>query len=115
MNVTRILVLGVALAAGGAAAFLMSGDEEKKPEAAPEPVAFATVDVLIAKSDIGMGTAVSEQDLQWQAWPAATTGANFITKKDRPGAMEELTGAITRAPFTAGEPIREGKLIKING
>ena len=64
MKAARILVLGVALAAGGAAAFLIGSDEEKKPEA-PAPVAqLATTDVLIAKSDIGIGAAVPSQDLQ---------------------------------------------------
>ena len=115
MNVTRVLVLVVALAAGGAAAFLVGSDDEKKPEAAAPVAQFPTTDVLIAKGDIGMGTAVSAPDLQWQAWPAATTGSSYITKKDRPNAIEELAGAITRAPFTAGEPIRESKLIKANG
>ena len=62
-----------------------------------------------------MGTAVSADDFAWQAWPAATTGDSYITKKDKPNAIEELTGAIARAPFTAGEPIREAKLIKANG
>jgi pilus assembly protein CpaB len=116
MKAARILVLAVALAAGGAAAFLVGSDEEKKPEivAAPAPK-FDTVDVLIAKADIGMGTTMSGQDLQWQAWPAATTGETYITKKDKPNAIEELNGAITRAPFTAGEPIREAKLIRANG
>ena len=32
MKAARILVLAVALAAGGAAAFLIGSDEEKKPE-----------------------------------------------------------------------------------
>jgi pilus assembly protein CpaB len=115
MKVTRVLVLVIALAAGGAAAFLIGSDDEKKPDA-PAPVAqFATTDVLIAKADIGMGTAVSTQDLQWQAWPAATTGASYITKKGMPNAVEELAGSITRGPFTAGEPIREAKLIRANG
>lgn len=114
MKAARILVLGVALAAGGAAAFLVGSDEEKKPEA-PPVVQFETTDVLIAKADIGMGTALSSQDLQWQAWPAATTGESYITKKDKPHAIEEMNGAITRAPFTAGEPIREAKLIRANG
>jgi pilus assembly protein CpaB len=114
MKAARIIVLGVALAAGGAAAFLVSGDD--KPAPAPAPVVqFSTVDVLIAKGDIAMGTAVSEQDFQWQAWPAATTGESYITKKDKPNAIEELSGAITRAPFTAGEPIRESKMIRANG
>jgi pilus assembly protein CpaB len=115
MNAARIIVLGIALVAGGAAAYLVAGGEDK-PAPPPAPVAqFPTVDVLIAKVDIGMGTAVSEQDFQWQAWPAATTGGSYITKKDKPNAVEELAGAITRAPFTAGEPIREAKLIKTDG
>jgi pilus assembly protein CpaB len=113
MKAARVLVLAIALAAGGAAAYLI-GSDEQKPETAPV-AQIATTDVLIAKSDIGMGTAISSQDLQWQAWPAATTGESYITKKDKPSALEELSGAITRAPFTAGEPIREGKLIRANG
>src|ERR1041384_3432861 len=115
MKAARILVLGVALAAGGAAAFLIGSDDEKKPEAPAPVVQFETTDVLIAKSDIGMGTALSSQDLQWQAWPAATTGESYITKKDKPNAIEGMNGAIPRAPFPAGEPIREAKLIRANG
>jgi pilus assembly protein CpaB len=116
MKAARILVLGIALAAGGAAAYLVSGDDEPKPEA-PAPVVqqLPTVDVLIAKGDIGMGTAVTADDFSWQAWPEATTGDSYVTRKARPNAPEELVGAITRAPFTAGEPIREGKLIRANG
>jgi pilus assembly protein CpaB len=113
MKAARIVVLAVALAAGGAAAFLINSGDDKK---LPTPVAqMSTVDVLIAKVDINMGTAVSAQDFGWQAWPAATTGDGYVTKKARPNAIEELAGSITRAPFTAGEPIREAKLIKANG
>jgi pilus assembly protein CpaB len=115
MKAARILVLGVALAAGGAAAFLVSGDEKKPDAPAPVVQQFSTVDVLIAKADIGMGRALSTQELTWQAWPEATTGDSYITRKSKPNAPEELVGAITRAPFTAGEPIREGKLIRANG
>ena len=63
MKAARILVLAVALAAGGAAAFLIGSDEEKKSEA-PPVAQIEAADVLIAKSDIGMGTAISSQDLQ---------------------------------------------------
>jgi pilus assembly protein CpaB len=116
MKAARILVLGVALAAGGAAAFLVGSDDEK-PEAPPAPVVqqLPTVDVLIAKGNIGMGTAVSADSFAWQAWPESTTGDSYVTRKSKPNAIEEFTGAITRAPFTAGEPIREAKLIKANG
>ncbi len=116
MNVARLVVLGVALAAGGAAAFLVAGgDEPVKEAAAPPAPKLDTVDVLIAKADIGMGTAVATGDFQWQTWPAATSGGGFIRKSDRPKAIEELAGSVTRAPFTAGEPIRESKLVKANG
>ena len=71
--------------------------------------------MLIAKGDIGMGRAIAPGDLTWQAWPEATTGDSYITRKAKPNAPEELAGAITRAPFTAGEPIRDPKLIKANG
>ena len=117
MKAARLVVLGVALAAGGVAAFLVAGGEEDKKEApAPAPVVqLPTVDVLIAKNDIGMGTAIGPQDFGWQTWPTASAGGSMITRKDRPAAIEELAGAITRSPFAAGEPIREAKLIKAQG
>jgi pilus assembly protein CpaB len=87
------------------------------PQAPPEPKAaqLDTVDVLVAAADIGMGRAVSAQELQWQAWPAAVANPSFIRKSDRPEAAEQLAGAITRSPFSQGEPIRESKLIKAKG
>ena len=92
MKAARIVVLAVALAAGGAAAFLINTEDEKKPEvvAAPPAPQMSTVDVLIAKGDIGMGTAVAAQDFDWQAWPAATTGDSYITKKTRPIASKRV-------------------------
>jgi len=79
MKAARILVLAVALAAGGAAAFLIGSDEEKRPEA-PPVAQDETTGVLIAKSDIGLGTAISSQVLQWQAWPSATTGERYTVR-----------------------------------
>ena len=114
MKAARIIVLGIALAAGGVAAMLVAGPETKAP---PEPkvAQLDTVDVLIAATDIGMGRAVSPQELQWQTWPTAAAGPNFIRKSDRPDAIEQLAGAITRSPLSQGEPIRENKLIKAKG
>ena len=79
MKAARILVLAVALAAGGAAAFLIGSDEEKKSEA-PPVAQVETTGVLIAKNDISMGTAITSQDLQWQAWPSATTGERYTVR-----------------------------------
>ena len=53
--------------------------------------------------------------LQWQTWPAATAGNNFIRRNERPDATTQIVGSIARAPFIAGEPIREPKLVRANG
>jgi pilus assembly protein CpaB len=114
MNTARIVVLTVAVGAGGIAAYLASGSDSKPPPT--EPVAqLQTVDVLVAKSDIGLGQTVGADDLQWQTWPAATASNSFIRRNERPDATTQVIGSIAREPFIAGEPIREPKLVKANG
>jgi pilus assembly protein CpaB len=113
MNTARIVVLTIAVGAGGVAAYLASGSDSKAP---PEPVVqLPTVDVLVAKNDIGLGQSVTAEDVQWQTWPAATASNNFMRRNERPEATKEVIGSIARAPFIAGEPIREPKLVKPNG
>jgi pilus assembly protein CpaB len=114
MNTARIVVLTIAVGAGGIAAYLASGSDNKPPPAAPV-VQLQTVDVLIAKSDIGLGQTVTPEDLQWQTWPAATASNSFIRRNERPDATTQIAGSIARAPFIAGEPIREPKLVKATG
>ena len=114
MNTARIVVLIIALGAGGVAAYLASGSDNKP--APTQPVAqMETVDVLVAKSDIGLGQTVKPEDLQWQTWPASTASNTFIRRSDRPDATTQVAGSIARAPFIAGEPIREQKLVKADG
>ena len=115
MKAARLVVLTVAIAAGGVAAML-AGRSEKPPEVknAPAPQ-IATVEVLVAKADIGMGQTVSPGDVRWQEWPAAAATGNFIRKADRPNAVETLSGSIARYPFVNGEPIREAKLVNSKG
>ena len=115
MKAARVVVLTVAIAAGGVAA-LLAGRSEKPAEVKPEAAAKVdTVDILVAKSDIAMGQAVSPGDIQWQAWPATTATGNFIHKSSQPQAIENLAGQIARVPFVAGEPIREAKLVNAKG
>ena len=54
MNRARIVVLTIAVVAGGVAAYLASGSDGKPPPT--EQVAqLQTLDVLVAKSDIALG------------------------------------------------------------
>jgi pilus assembly protein CpaB len=114
MNTARIVVLTIAVGAGGIAAYLASGSDNKTLPA--ESVAqLQTVDVLVAKSDIGLGQSVKPDDLQWQTWPAATASSTFIRRNERPDATTKVLGSIARAPFIAGEPIRDQKLVRADG
>jgi pilus assembly protein CpaB len=115
MKTAQIAVLSIALGAGGIAAWLARGTDDK-PQAPAQPVAqLQTVEVLVAKNEIGLGQSVKADDLQWQSWPAAASSGNFIKRGDRPDANQQITGMIARAPFIAGEPIREPKLVKADG
>ncbi len=113
MNTARIVVLVLAVGAGGVAAYLASGTDRK-----PEPQQAAqieTVDVLVAKSDLPLGQSITADDMQWQTWPASTVSSAFIQRKNNPNAVTEFTGSIVRSTFFAGEPIRDAKLVKANG
>lgn len=115
MNIARIVVLTIALSAGGVAAYLARGTDNTAPRPA-EPVAqLPTTEVLVAKSELGLGQIVKPEDLQWQVWPASSASGNVIIRAARAEAITDIAGSIVRAPFIAGEPIREQKLVKANG
>lgn len=115
MNRARIAVLAIALVAGAFAAYLASGSNPPPAQTAAPVPQMETTDVLIAKSDIGLGQTVTADDLKWQAWPAAAASANFIKRSNRADAIKDMTGSIARSPLMAGEPVRETKLVKGDG
>jgi len=116
MKAARLIVLGVALAAGGAAAMLANGlRQPEAPKAVPPPPPLATVDVLVAKTDLNTGQVVGAGDIAWLTWPAASANATFIKKTDRPDAIKDFVGAIVRSSLVAGEPIRDPKVVAAKG
>jgi len=116
MNTARIVVLVIALSAGGVAAYLASGYQNAPlPVALPVAEKLPTVEVLVAKNDIQLGQAVKPDDLQWQSWPASTASNAFIRRDNRPEAQTQIAGSIARVPLMQGEPIREQKLVRAEG
>ncbi len=114
MKPARLIVLFIAIAAGGIAALLAGRSDQAPPP--PAPVAqLETAEVLVANAEIGMGHSIMPQDLRWQTWPAAAAGASYIRKSERPDATDQLAGSIARVAFADGEPIRETKLIRAGG
>jgi pilus assembly protein CpaB len=113
MKLVRVLVLVVALAAGGIAAWLALN---MAPGSAPTVVEVApplpTQEVLVAASDVGMGQQITADNVRWQNWPDAAVSEGYIRKATSPNAVEELQGTVVRSQFIAGEPIRHVKLVR---
>jgi pilus assembly protein CpaB len=114
MNTARIVVLGIAVSAGGLALYLASTAEQKSPVLQPV-AALPTIEVLVARSDIVLGQSITSDHLQWQTWPATAASNNVIRRSERPEAQTQLTGMMARSPFIIGEPIREPKLVRADG
>ena len=90
MNIARIVVLTIALSAGGVAAYLASGFDSKPVAPAAPAAQIPTTDVLVAKADIGLGQTLTANDMIWQSWPAGTSSGTFIRRNDRPDATTKL-------------------------
>ena len=114
MNTARIVVLAIAVGAGGLALYLASSSEQAPPPAIPV-AQLQTTDVLVAKSEISLGQTLGPDDVQWQSWPTSAASSSVIRRTDKPDAPSQLAGSIARSPFIAGEPIREPKLVRANG
>ncbi len=107
----RVLVLVGALAAGVVAAWLSFG---LQPGMAPAATVTApqlkTQEVLVAAVDLVQGTALTDQQLRWQAWPEDAVNPGFISRSLRPEAVQDLTGSVVRQAMVIGEPVRDAKI-----
>ncbi len=116
MKAARLIVLGVALAAGGVAAMLAAGSHAPAPPPMlPPPPPLETVDVLVAKTDLSRGDVVGDGDVGWQAWPKPAANANFIKQTERPDAVQQYIGAKVRVPVVAGDPVRDPMVVFAKG
>jgi pilus assembly protein CpaB len=114
MNKAQIVVLGVAVAAGGGAFVMLNSDAPPPPTpmqlAAPEPP--RTDRVLVAARDLPYGAALTEQDTTWIEWPINAVPAGVLRMSEAPKAQEELQGSFVRSPIANGEPMRRERLVK---
>jgi Flp pilus assembly protein CpaB len=114
MKRARIIVLAIALTAALGAAWMAKRMMSGPREVQEVEKTVGAVDVLVASKDINLGDSVGGEDVKWQEWPSEGVTPGLITRTSEPDAPSKLSGAIARAPFIAGEPIKEQKLIKIS-
>jgi pilus assembly protein CpaB len=112
----RVFLLMIALAAGGAAAWLalvMRG-EPAVATVVPTLPPPQTQDVLVAAADLGKGQTLTRENMRWQSWPASAVNPAYVNRSARADAIETLAGSIVRSAMIAGEPIRDEKLVPLN-
>ena len=99
------VVLGMALASGGGAAYLAAGYLEPAPAAAarPEPKGDR---VAVAARDLPAGSVLSSADVRLVAWPADALPAGYAR------TVAEVVGRGVVAPLRTNEPLMAGKLAR---
>lgn len=114
MKPSRIVLLLVAILAGGLAAFLATrGDAPAtKVVTNTEVVQEAKTQILVALTSIGVGERLSEKSVAWADWPEGAVRSEYITQKASPDALTQVTGAVARFEIFPGDPILEDKLVR---
>jgi pilus assembly protein CpaB len=115
MRMSRIILLLVALLAGGLAAFLATRGDAPQPTVVEGPtqvVQEARAQVLVAKTAIGVGQRLNEDTIEWQDWPEMAVRPEYVNKTVMPDALTQMSGSVARFEFFPGEPILAQKLVK---
>ncbi|HYE45685.1 MAG TPA: Flp pilus assembly protein CpaB [Caulobacter sp.] len=140
MSPVRLFILVIAALAAIGLAFVVRGAFAPKKAPAPVVVAAAptrpTVQVLVAKRDLPIGTRLTAGDIGWQAWPVEGLNPSFITDGAAPtvkkegvagaaddaakaagnlfsgAGIEAMVGTIVKDPFVTGEPIVSRKVVR---
>ena len=116
MSAARIGVLVLAIVAAGLAALLarglMSSDSEQPVK---QVVEEPTSEVLVAVNNLDVGQRVSTSDLRWQRWPEAAMNPAYISRTQKPTAIEEFTNSVARSAVLSGEPVTAEKLVTLSG
>lgn len=126
MNPRNIVVAVVAIVGALVVGLMVRGylteaegqarQELQNQQARVEPQ-IPTVQVLVAKADLVVGTFVRKEDLHWQIWPEESVAPTYVTqgKKitelgegEKKLTIKDFTGAVVRLPIAAGQPMTPG-------
>lgn len=111
MPISRLLLLGFALTAGGGAGWLTTTREpEIQQVTRTETTPAERVEILVAGTDLEQRRRLVPEDLEWRSWPKDAVLDGYITRTARPEAVAEVTGNLVRVSILKGEPVRPEKI-----
>ena len=108
MATSRMIILGVAVAAAGGAGYVAKNMVASTPpeiiESAPQQPSLNLSDVLVLDGDVPMGQPLGDL-LKWHSWPSDATNPTYITRdRKKPKINRGLTQATTGRTTTVYEP-----------
>lgn len=106
-NRRALLFFAFAVVLGTAAAFLAHRALEKQAPATVEIARIETVNVVLARTDMTVGSALAPQQLRTVEWPKEYAPRGSFTSE------EQLEGRVLRHALADGEPILEPSLLPI--
>ncbi len=105
-------LIGIAIAGVcGVGAFIGMQKLTTKPQVVQREVRTNVSEVLVARTDLGLGAIASESSFRCQGWPQDAVPHGAVLCRSA-GALKDFVGHIARAPILANEPITRNKLIK---
>ncbi|MEL6860966.1 MAG: Flp pilus assembly protein CpaB [Pseudomonadota bacterium] len=121
MSPMRLIILAVALVAAGLAAFLVRNLANQQPTVVEGPsqtveriveIEVSQQQVLVAKTDLRIGTLLTPEHFRWANWPESTINPAYFTQEFAPDSMETLTGSVVKSAMWADEPIMPQKIVQ---
>ncbi len=117
-----LLILALLLLGASAIFFGRAWLLTQNQQPAPQPVAEAPKPVLtmvmVAKTDIPIGTFLREDMVGWQAWPNESMDPNYMVqgqndpRTQAPYDTKSLVGTVARLPISAGQPITNARIVR---
>jgi len=111
MKPARLIVLAIAVVAGGLAFMMMRRSRAPEPAMTEASAQIETVDVLVANRDIPLGRSLSAEDISWKSWPKGSISGQIVTRESAPDALTKTVGGMARVTMVEGEPIRMSKIV----
>lgn len=120
MSVRNIsLLLAALLITAGTGLVAKTWIDAQKPQVvaqAPMAPKVLGAQVLVAASDIPIGTLIQDTHLRWQIWPTDALPDTYVIKPQAPDAADPTqdlitAGAVARENISAGEPITKGRYL----
>lgn len=115
MKRSQVLLLAVAVVAGGLAGFMvLRGGNRPAPvvQQVAQAPAPAKTRVLVAAQNIGAGERLTSSKVEWLDWPQSAVRPDYITVATTPDAPAAMNGSVARYDILQGEPVREAKLVR---